>query len=126
MLQNVATRQLRAGTAYKLRFHPRKLQMAKPNPHQTKPNQHSKPNRKLACRRSRLRSMRASQGARPGPSPPHSACTIICTLNDTCATAAAARQGREETCQLACGTQGQPQHLVCTPFAAKPRHLTDP
>ena len=31
----------------------------------------------LACRRSRLASMRASQGARPGPSPPVSACTII-------------------------------------------------
>ena len=33
--------------------------------------------RQLACRRSRLRSMRTSQGASPGPSPPVSACTII-------------------------------------------------
>ena len=32
--------------------------------------------------------MRASQAARPGPSPPPRACTIICTLNDTWATAA--------------------------------------
>lgn len=37
--------------------------------------------------------MRASQGLSPGPSPPVSACTIICTVKDTCATAARGEGG---------------------------------